>query len=982
MTLQTPKKDIHQVICQNINLVSLNENNDVNTIMKNADETLTDKSLKSSHLSFSRTIKYEILNELSLRLKEFNNMTKHQINQIFAKRIECTEAYKHFILWNGNIHILICSRSKTKIWLSDSLVNVKFNSENKTNQSGGKDNAKTEKNKCRAHREKYEHIQKTCMIGPYVGDLIQQLESVLYIIGLLQSTDFSSTHIIHQIFGNFNNLSKIQQQYTETKINKNVEWNINSNLSRKLNKYQYMAIANVIQYNKLCQIQGPPGTGKSTMIASLLHNYTYHNIQKTDRKTCIITAVTRKAVCAIVDKILSYNQNYEYERTQMLYSGEKSTHFDYNSNDTKNQHIKWLLVNSASYDRDMSNGDSAEDSENNIFTRHFNQAHKYSKFVLEGVVNEQTKMKKLMKKNLYLSNILSLLNIGIDSLSDVVKKVSIDSSKVIHKFKKVCRKIILKKRLQKAILAQKLRKALYELIDQQKKEMERERLFQTNFVLQDTCVIAGTIASIYREANDEKSVLYEKLNTADSVIVDEASTAGIRHLMLLMKLPIRRMVLVGDDNQLPVFSLSKENSSMNRLSNIPSFMLKIQYRMPLCLGQIVSKWFYNNELKTFIPYMETKKKQACYSLKPNNQSNPLTTNLVYGNAQIKNTSLMNLNEATTIVEHVIKLMISIHYHKKLRKDIMRENTKQNKTRVTLSVREIAIMSPYNAQVELIEQLLSTKIDSLKTKFDFSECCNVYVLTIDSSQGQEFEHVFISFVVSDQRRLTFLSDSRRMNVALSRAKQTCSIFINPRILQHNSMRILKEFKDQSKKYTILNQKTHQSDSHHFYENNDQISDILSQEYTEQKIDTKPQILKDTIMKSTADITNIGLSFNKSSIENIDDHNQNTFDLLESDVEPCNKTPQSTYENNLSVEMQQCIKTKSRGRNQIENTVDEISNVSTHIANSSPLFHQDITIQHAEDIQESKAWPALTTKGEPCKWCLKKGSGFFCGRWPNH
>ncbi|MCE3297268.1 MAG: family ATPase [Crocinitomicaceae bacterium] len=69
---------------------------------------------------------------------------------------------------------------------------------------------------------------------------------------------------------------------------------------------------------------------------------------------------------------------------------------------------------------------------------------------------------------------------------------------------------------------------------------------------------------------------------------------------------------------------------------------------------------------------------------------------------------------------------------------------------------IAVISPYAAQVELLRKELPKALR---------------IRTIDSFQGQEMEQVIISLVRSNsEATIGFLSDYRRMNVALTRAKE--------------------------------------------------------------------------------------------------------------------------------------------------------------------------------------------------------------------
>ena len=83
-------------------------------------------------------------------------------------------------------------------------------------------------------------------------------------------------------------------------------------------------------------------------------------------------------------------------------------------------------------------------------------------------------------------------------------------------------------------------------------------------------------------------------------------------------------------------------------------------------------------------------------------------------------------------------------------------------------KDIGIISPYADQVSL-----------LKNKTD------IEVKTVDGFQGREKEIIIISTVRSnDKGKIGFLSDLRRLNVALTRAKRKLIIIGNKETLKTN------------------------------------------------------------------------------------------------------------------------------------------------------------------------------------------------------
>jgi superfamily I DNA and/or RNA helicase len=84
---------------------------------------------------------------------------------------------------------------------------------------------------------------------------------------------------------------------------------------------------------------------------------------------------------------------------------------------------------------------------------------------------------------------------------------------------------------------------------------------------------------------------------------------------------------------------------------------------------------------------------------------------------------------------------------------------------------IGIISPYKAQVGLIRDLFAEIFrddEMLQSK--------VAINTVDSFQGQERDVIYISLVRSNEKGyIGFLSDTRRMNVAMTRARKKLVVF---------------------------------------------------------------------------------------------------------------------------------------------------------------------------------------------------------------
>ena len=254
----------------------------------------------------------------------------------------------------------------------------------------------------------------------------------------------------------------------------------------------------------------------------------------------------------------------------------------------------------------------------------------------------------------------------------------------------------------------------------------------------------------------------------DTVVVDEAAQAVEVAVLIPALLCKRRLVLAGDHHQLGPVVKSREAMQagmgatvMDRLSRRADSeqlmcMLSLQYRMNAEIMGWSSGEFYSGGLQapdavlrrrlTDIPGVkadeltqaamlfidtagcdmrEDEDERAAASL-----SSPLFSQ-----------SKSNQHEVALVQQHVSRLLAR---------------------HVPLS--SITVLSPYLAQLSLLRDALLPLHPQLE------------VGTIDSMQGRENDVVIISCVRSNaQREVGFLSESRRMNVAITRAKrQACII----------------------------------------------------------------------------------------------------------------------------------------------------------------------------------------------------------------
>jgi ATP-dependent RNA/DNA helicase IGHMBP2 len=235
----------------------------------------------------------------------------------------------------------------------------------------------------------------------------------------------------------------------------------------------------------------------------------------------------------------------------------------------------------------------------------------------------------------------------------------------------------------------------------------------------------------------------------DLVIIDEAAQA----LEASCWIPIlrgRRLCLAGDHCQLPPtiknHAVEKElgvtlfERIMGQYQKHPdrvSRLLQVQYRMHQSISDWASTSMYHGRLTTFAGVAT---RQLC-ELEHFTGDQP--TMLLIDTAGCDLTELTNSagsryneGEAQLVVQHVVELVA-----------------------MGLPQTDIAIISPYNGQVELLKNLLLPDYPKLEIK------------SVDGFQGGEREAVVLSLVrSSDSHEIGFLKDDRRLNVAVTRAKR--------------------------------------------------------------------------------------------------------------------------------------------------------------------------------------------------------------------
>jgi superfamily I DNA and/or RNA helicase len=265
------------------------------------------------------------------------------------------------------------------------------------------------------------------------------------------------------------------------------------------------------------------------------------------------------------------------------------------------------------------------------------------------------------------------------------------------------------------------RNLLFKEVKDIRVEIKKLQAYNEEKLFADAEVIAGTPIGLY-----DADISKLKFNT---LVIDEAGQC-IEPLAWCIFPLAEKIVLAGDHWQLPPTVLSNEATQLglNRsvlevaIDHCPDvYLLNTQYRMRPVIAGFSSNYFYNGLLQTASHLIDS--------------STHLTFIDTAGSGYNERhgpdgMSLQNEGELS-----IVRRLLESE---------------------SFQLPATAFISPYSGQVTAARELLPPQLR---------------ISTIDSFQGQEKENIILSLVRSnDDGEIGFLKDYRRMNVAITRAKE--------------------------------------------------------------------------------------------------------------------------------------------------------------------------------------------------------------------
>jgi regulator of nonsense transcripts 1 len=247
------------------------------------------------------------------------------------------------------------------------------------------------------------------------------------------------------------------------------------------------------------------------------------------------------------------------------------------------------------------------------------------------------------------------------------------------------------------------------------------------------------------------------------VLIDEATQALEPECIIPIAMGAKQIVLVGDHCQLGPVILNKKavtaglcQSLFERLMllGVRPIRLTVQYRMHPILSEFPSNTFYEGALQNGVSAAERQSPGLTFPWPVPGRPFMFLVQLGAEEISASGTSYLNRTEAMQVEKLVTTFL---------------------KQGVTPD--RIGIITPYEGQRAYVVNTMVRNGPLRQALYS-----DIEVASVDSFQGREKDFIILSCVRSNEHQgIGFLSDARRLNVALTRARLGLVVLGNPRAL---------------------------------------------------------------------------------------------------------------------------------------------------------------------------------------------------------
>ena len=486
------------------------------------------------------------------------------------------------------------------------------------------------------------------------------------------------------------------------------------------------------QSNPVLFLWGPPGTGKTTILGKIISDYVKED------ESVLLCSNTNRAVDVSILKALEVS---DYEQTPIK---EKSLRW---GDVFLNEEDDLQYVKVSSHLERLAKEKRAEVQEEYDLLKEYES---FGKPLNE--LKGQLKPHKLQLKKL-------------EELKEAEKSGTINDFQAEQLTR-------IRKKLKDSTLDVKGLQSQVDELELQRKRVEQQIIQEHEslqslrmFVAEKTRVTLSEILEDVRfqSATFARAILEEDLykQSFDTILIDEASMANLPYILFLLSRARKRVIFVGDPQQLEPIVLSNTRDSKKWLgkdifmhssdtetiealfhwqskNTDISVLLQDQYRMPEKIYQIVNKLFYKDNLRS---HVET---QGTIRVFDSSQLNPPLT------------FPSNMSGSPVNVLHAEVLLNDVH------QALSRKGDKRE------LARDVGVMVPFTQQKRFIQYQSKTRYipDTLE------------IGVVHTFQGREKPLIYMDLTLSnieytyptfDESKTSVLSVSRLLNVGISRCQ---------------------------------------------------------------------------------------------------------------------------------------------------------------------------------------------------------------------
>jgi regulator of nonsense transcripts 1 len=253
-----------------------------------------------------------------------------------------------------------------------------------------------------------------------------------------------------------------------------------------------------------------------------------------------------------------------------------------------------------------------------------------------------------------------------------------------------------------------------------------------------------------------------------TVLIDESTQSAEPECMIPLVLGCKQVVLVGDHQQLGPVIMNKKaaKAGLNQslferlvILGCAPIRLQVQYRMHPCLSEFPSNMFYEGSLQNGITMHQRLRRDVDFPWPVVDNPMMFWSNLGSEEISASGTSFLNRTEAQNVEKIVTRFF-----------------------KAGVKPEDIGVITPYEGQRSFVVQSMQQSGTFRKEYYK-----EIEVASVDAFQGREKDFIVLSCVRSNEHQgIGFLSDPRRLNVALTRAKYGLVILGNPKVLSKHPL----------------------------------------------------------------------------------------------------------------------------------------------------------------------------------------------------